>query len=129
MHGCGLFGLKTCLRLLNWPLRLLSHRSRARSACAADHQHVLCSAVHSLRVQFDSLAAAAAHMGLDAAVLQQQVGQYNEGAAANSDAHGKQYFPPTIDAAGAVWVGQVTPVVHYCMGGLKIDDSAQVCGL
>lgn len=77
-------------------------------------------------MQFDSLAAAAAQMGASADVLQQQVEQYNAAAAAGKDAFGKQYFPTTIDAAGGVWVGQVTPVVHYCMGGVKINEQAQV---
>lgn len=80
-------------------------------------------------MQFDSLSAAAAHMGMDAAVLQQDVEQYNAAAAGNKDALGKQYFPTTIDAEGVVWVGQITPVVHYTMGGLKVNEQAQVCGL
>jgi hypothetical protein len=78
-------------------------------------------------LQFDSLSAAAAHMGVDATVLQQDIEQYNAAAATNKDALGKQYFPTTIDAAGVVWVGQITPVVHYTMGGLKINEWAQVC--
>lgn len=65
-------------------------------------------------------------MGVDAEVLQQQVEQYNAAAAANKDNLGKQYFPTTIDPADVVWVGQITPVVHYCMGGLKINEQAQV---
>jgi succinate dehydrogenase/fumarate reductase flavoprotein subunit len=81
-------------------------------------------AIHCL--QLDSLSAAAAHMGVDAAVLQMDVEQYNAAAVANKDVMGKQYFPTTIDAAGVVWVGQITPVVHYTMGGLKINDRAQV---
>jgi hypothetical protein len=28
---------------------------------------------------------------------------------------------------GGVWVGQITPVVHYCMGGVKTNEHAQVC--
>jgi succinate dehydrogenase/fumarate reductase flavoprotein subunit len=87
--------------------------------------------------QFDSLSAAAAHMSVDAAGLQQQIEQHNTAAAAaaaaagsdSKDVWGKQYFPTTIDAAGALWVGQVTPVVHYCMGGVKINERAQVSKL
>lgn len=76
--------------------------------------------------QFDSLSAAAEHMGVAADVLQQQVEQYNAAAAAGTDAFGKKYYPTTIDASGSVWVGQITPVVHYCMGGVKINEQAQV---
>jgi succinate dehydrogenase/fumarate reductase flavoprotein subunit len=69
-------------------------------------------------------------MGLQPADLQQQLEQYNAAAAAaatGSDPFGKQYFPTTLDPAGHFWIGQITPVVHYCMGGLEINDSAQVC--
>jgi succinate dehydrogenase/fumarate reductase flavoprotein subunit len=69
-------------------------------------------------------------------VLQQEVERYSSAAAAvsaaasgssSSDAFGKRFFPSTIDAAAAVWVGQVTPVVHYTMGGLRVNAQAQVC--
>jgi succinate dehydrogenase/fumarate reductase flavoprotein subunit len=70
-------------------------------------------------------------MGLQPADLQQQLEQYNAAAAAataaaGSDPFGKQYFPTTLDPAGHFWIGQITPVVHYCMGGLEINDNAQV---
>lgn len=77
-------------------------------------------------MQFDTLAAAADHMQVQQEHLQQQLQQYNEAAAAGSDALGKQYFPTKFDTAGRLWVGQITPVVHYCMGGLEINDKAQV---
>uniref|UniRef100_A0A383VWI0 fumarate reductase (NADH) n=1 Tax=Tetradesmus obliquus TaxID=3088 RepID=A0A383VWI0_TETOB len=75
--------------------------------------------------KFDTLEAAAQHMGLQPAELQQQLEQYNT-AAAGSDPFGKQFFPTTLDPAGHFWLGQITPVVHYCMGGLEINDKAQV---
>jgi succinate dehydrogenase/fumarate reductase flavoprotein subunit len=31
-----------------------------------------------------------------------------------------------LDPVGHFWIGQITPVVHYCMGGLEINDNAQV---
>jgi succinate dehydrogenase/fumarate reductase flavoprotein subunit len=65
-------------------------------------------------------------MGLQPADLQQQLEQYNAAAAAGTDLFGKQYFPTTLDPVGHFWIGQITPVVHYCMGGLEINDSAQV---
>lgn len=98
--------------------------------CAVLSCCFFCVAVALLRRfwlwQFDSLSAAAEHMGVAADVLQQQVEQYNAAAAAGTDAFGKKYYPTTIDAAGSVWVGQITPVVHYCMGGVKINERAQV---
>jgi succinate dehydrogenase/fumarate reductase flavoprotein subunit len=86
-----------------------------------------CAAAHvSSSLQFDTLEAAAQHMGLQLEELQQQLEQYNAAAAAGSDFFGKQYFPTTLDPAGHFWLGQITPVVHYCMGGLEINDQAQV---
>lgn len=60
--------------------------------------------------------------------LQQQLEQYNQAATAagSKDAFGKQYFPTSFDTAGRFWIGQITPVVHYCMGGLEINGKAQV---
>jgi len=52
---------------------------------------------------------------------------YNEGAAANKDAHGKKYFDNMpFDIKDSFYVAVVTPIVHYCMGGLKVDAKAQV---
>jgi hypothetical protein len=92
-------------------------------------------------MQCDDLAAAAEHMGVPLAELEQQVQQYNSAAAhgaagssgssgssgaSSADAFGKRFFPTAVDPAAAVWVGRVTPVVHYTMGGLRINDKAQV---
>lgn len=105
-----------------------------------------CTAVESISVAFcflyplllpcllqcDNLAAAAQHMQVPAEHLQQQLERYNTAAAAaaaggRGDEFGKQYFPTTFDTNGHLWVGQITPVVHYCMGGLEINEKAQVC--
>lgn len=53
---------------------------------------------------------------------------YNEGAAANKDAFGKKYFDNMpFDVEDSFWVAVVTPIVHYCMGGLQISAKAEVC--
>lgn len=65
-------------------------------------------------------------MGLQPEQLKLQLEEYNAGAAAGDDKYGKQYFPTTIGVGGHFWLGQITPVVHYCMGGLEINDLTQV---
>jgi succinate dehydrogenase/fumarate reductase flavoprotein subunit len=51
------------------------------------------------------------------------------GARCRADEFGKKTFPnPTFTAAssGPFYLGLVTPTLHYCMGGLHIDNSAHV---
>jgi succinate dehydrogenase/fumarate reductase flavoprotein subunit len=80
-------------------------------------------------LQCDTLQAAASHMGVDTAVLEQELGSYAAAAGGQQqDAWGKRYFPTQVSPAGPFWVAQVTPVVHYCMGGLRIDAEARVSG-
>jgi len=79
-------------------------------------------------IKFDTLEAAAEHMAVPLAQLQQEIESYASAAAGNTkDAFGKQHFPTAIQAdLGPFWVAKITPVVHYTMGGLEINDKAQV---
>mmetsp|Transcript_59092 Transcript_59092/g.156944 ORF Transcript_59092/g.156944 Transcript_59092/m.156944 type:complete len:248 (+) Transcript_59092:699-1442(+) len=54
---------------------------------------------------------------------------YDEGARAGRDAFGKAFFHnvPFADA-GPYYAGVVTPVIHYCMGGLRVDAEGSVLG-
>lgn len=89
-------------------------------------------------------------MGVEEPLLRRQLEEYNEVAAAAAaaaaaspgragtavrdgaasaavtDAFGKRFFPSAFDVSGPFWLGQITPVVHYCMGGLEINEHAQV---
>jgi hypothetical protein len=66
-------------------------------------------------------------MNISAQTLTQQLEHYNAAATSGGlDSFGKQYFPSTFDTARYLWVGQITPVVHYCMGGIAINERAQV---
>lgn len=80
-----------------------------------------------LLLQCDTLQAAAAHMGVEPAVLEQELGAYAAAAEGRqADGWGKRYFPTQVSPGGPFWVAQVTPVVHYCMGGLRIDAETRV---
>jgi flavocytochrome c len=61
--------------------------------------------------------------------LSQTFKEYNEAAKSNTDKWGKKYFHNTpFDTNDSFWVSIVTPVVHYCMGGIKISTDAEVLG-
>jgi succinate dehydrogenase/fumarate reductase flavoprotein subunit len=79
-------------------------------------------------LQFETLAAAAEHMAVPLAELQQEIESYAAAAAGNTkDPFGKEHFPTAIQAdLGPFWVAKITPVVHYTMGGLEINDKTQV---
>jgi len=70
----------------------------------------------------------AQEMGLSAAKLQDTFQRYNADAAkGHPDGWGKKFFPNVpYDVSDSFHVAQVTPVIHYCMGGLKIDTDARV---
>ncbi len=70
-----------------------------------------------LFVKHDSLAAAAAAMGVPEATLASELEAYNAAAAAGKDVFGKSVFPATVDPAAPLHVARITPVVHYTMVG------------
>jgi flavocytochrome c len=67
-------------------------------------------------------------MNLPSETLQQTFRQYQNSMVAGKDSFGKTVFQglPTNWNHGAFYVGLVTPVLHYCMGGLSIDTQGQV---
>lgn len=83
-----------------------------------------------LMAKFVSLEEAARHMSVTAEVVRAELDACDAAAAAGQqDLLGRSSFAARFDGGeGGVFVGRVTPVVHYCMGGLAIDDSARVLG-
>jgi flavocytochrome c len=68
-------------------------------------------------------------MGISLATLVQTFSEYNEAAKNITDKWGKKYFHNTpLGINDSFWVAIVTPVVHYCMGGVKITTDAEVLG-
>lgn len=68
----------------------------------------------------------AAIMNLDVANLKAELQAYNAACDGGKDAFGKTVFPAKLDLEAPCFVGQVTPVVHYTMGGLAINAHAEV---
>ncbi|KAJ1804575.1 hypothetical protein LPJ77_004694 [Coemansia sp. RSA 2523] len=73
----------------------------------------------------DDLAAA---LRVDAKVLRKTLDAYDtaRSTSGQSDAYGKSVFPEAVAAAEAYFWGVVTPVIHYCMGGLRFDVRTRV---
>ncbi len=51
---------------------------------------------------------------------------FADGCCCRRDQFGKTHFPNPDFSSGPYYVGIVTPVLHYCMGGLDIDDDGHV---
>eukprot|EP01088_Endostelium_zonatum_P001132 TRINITY_DN1141_c0_g1_i1.p1 TRINITY_DN1141_c0_g1~~TRINITY_DN1141_c0_g1_i1.p1 ORF type:complete len:514 (-),score=178.63 TRINITY_DN1141_c0_g1_i1:90-1631(-) len=80
---------------------------------------------------FKNGAALAAEMGIPAEKLAQTFEAYNkigvDGGKTNPDPYGKKYFthmPFRMDDSFNVAI--VTPVLHYCMGGIEADEFSRV---
>jgi len=64
-----------------------------------------------------------------AAAIKSQIEAYNTAATSGSpDSYGKTAFPQAgFDPSTPNWfVAEITPVIHYCMGGIAIDNEAHV---
>lgn len=47
------------------------------------------------------------------------------GGQAVKDAFGKTTFPNPPETDGTMYLARITPVVHYCMGGVEVDTRAR----
>merc|ERR1711988_1947804 len=71
-------------------------------------------------------AALAAETGIPVSQLKESFDQYNEYAKKGTDPFGKIYFTNApFDINDSFYVAQVTPVVHYTMGGLAISPKSE----
>lgn len=66
-------------------------------------------------------------MGLDdTATLTTTFKEYDGYTDGQQDAFGKSRFPSQLLTSPCYWLAQITPCVHYTMGGLKINTDAQI---
>jgi len=83
----------------------------------------------SLMKKFSNGQAMAAEMKVSASVLEETFKKYNEGAKSNKDVFGKKYFHNLpFNLNDEFYVSVVTPVLHYCMGGIQINPEGHVMG-
>jgi len=70
----------------------------------------------------------AKEIGVSSSHLQAQFDKYNAGALIKKDEYKRKYFKgtPFHVSDDNYHVAIVTPVVHYCMGGIQIDENSQI---
>ena len=67
-------------------------------------------------------------VGLDVSVLDKTFKEYNEVAKKGTDQWDKKFFQNVpFDINDVYHVAIVTPVIHYCMGGILVNADSQVC--
>lgn len=82
-----------------------------------------------LMKRFANGAELAKDMGIPLSKLEAVFKRYNEEAKANKDQYEKKFFHNLpFDVNDEFHVAIVTPVIHYCMGGIEINDQAAVTG-
>jgi flavocytochrome c len=105
------------------------HLVLSSSAAADGKKHVDLYSHKGLLTRVEGLAALAKHMDVEMATLESTIRSYQEAASKGKDEFGKTSFRgvPMEDLSKEVfYVGIVTPVLHYCMGGVKIDSEGNV---
>ncbi|KAJ9468581.1 Fumarate reductase [Diplonema papillatum] len=97
------------------------------SAAAASMTHVPMYESKRLLQRANTVDELAAHLKIGRDVLIATLEKYNEDAKKGADAFGKTHFNNApIDVGGYFYFGTVTPVLHYTMGGVRIDTEARV---
>lgn len=100
------------------------------SAAAADgSKHVDLYSHKGLLTKVEGLEALAKKMKTDKATLKKTLVAYQNAAAKGVDEFGKVVFrglPKSDLETETFYVGRVSPVLHYCMGGIKIDSEGNV---
>ena len=72
-------------------------------------------------------AALAKEMGISEDTLKKTFDQYNDIAKTKNDPYGKKFFANVpLEMSELYNVSIVTPVLHYCMGGITISENAEV---
>ncbi|KAI2512466.1 hypothetical protein MHU86_1919 [Fragilaria crotonensis] len=101
----------------------------ASSAAKDGNKHVEFYSYKGLVQKLEGIQALADWMGCDSKVLRETFVSYAKSAAVGKDEFGKVSFRglPSSDLDNEVfYAGTVTPVLHYCMGGIAIDTEGSV---
>jgi flavocytochrome c len=91
--------------------------------------HVKHYTSRKLMRNYKNAAALAAEMKIPVSNLKETFDKYNTAAKTGNDEFGKKYFHNVpFETEEQYNVAFVTPVVHYCMGGVEADHESQVVG-
>lgn len=101
--------------------------SMQASGVAASHQQEYDDLIRRGKlVKADTIEEACAHFGINAEELKATVERYNQYAADGKDLEFNKRGTLTAFTDGPYYIMVSTPAIHHCMGGLKINTSAQV---
>lgn len=97
------------------------------SAASTVQSHVDFYVYKNLLTRVSGISGLAEHLEVGADVIHSTLDMYRDCAKNGADCYGKTSFPnmPSSDEE-IFFVGTVTPVLHYCMGGLRIDGEGHV---
>ena len=78
--------------------------------------------------KYDTIKAFTEKMGLAAYYdnVVKTINEYNESADKKMDKFGKKVFPQKFDLNDYIYVGIITPSIHYCMGGLTMTQNGEL---
>lgn len=76
--------------------------------------------------KFDSLEEISQHFNVPLALLKQQISEYNEYVANKKDTQFGKDMTKATKMSGPYTVVRLWPKVHYCQGGAKINEKAEV---
>jgi flavocytochrome c len=81
----------------------------------------------SVMRKYNSAADLAKDMGISPSALEQTFNEYNGFAKKKNDPFGRKFFDGApYEMKDVYHAAIITPVLHYCMGGLEINDRAEV---
>eukprot|EP01060_Flectonema_neradi_P039830 TRINITY_DN8921_c0_g1_i1.p1 TRINITY_DN8921_c0_g1~~TRINITY_DN8921_c0_g1_i1.p1 ORF type:complete len:1055 (+),score=213.92 TRINITY_DN8921_c0_g1_i1:57-3221(+) len=90
-------------------------------------KHAKLYSTKGLLQEYNTLSDVASWMGIPTSTLDATLEEYDTNAAANFDPFGKKQFKGTPMTGSKRWfAGKITPVLHYSMGGLEIDEMGRV---
>eukprot|EP01059_Diplonema_ambulator_P001791 TRINITY_DN11515_c0_g1_i2.p1 TRINITY_DN11515_c0_g1~~TRINITY_DN11515_c0_g1_i2.p1 ORF type:complete len:1049 (+),score=253.63 TRINITY_DN11515_c0_g1_i2:74-3220(+) len=109
----------------NLSFTLLVHEGAAVHA----DKHIPVYEQKGLMSKYNDVPSLAEHLALPPPTLISTIEQYNADAERGQDAFGKTHFNNVpVDTEGYFYAGQVTPVLHYTMGGVQVDGNSRVVG-
>ena len=78
--------------------------------------------------EYDNVGALAHDTGMSGEIIESMMKRYVQDAKKGKDKFGKTVFPngESYDVNEKIYAAEITPVIHYTMGGLSINNKAQI---
>ena len=101
----------------------------SEEAARKAEKHVKFYVSKGLLQKLNGLESVAKYLQTSEEVLKETIRDYRDYGQQGNDPFGKRVFPDLFDGDdddSVFYVGHVTPVLHYCMGGIRIDTKGHV---